>query len=817
LCDAENVNLKCFDKRTGELLWNRLESNPFLDEVGDVWTEVTVAKWARSLAYNITESMTSSVTVAGHEDAPSYKPAWNEPAGWQPSVDKIIRKISGATGAVIAEYPKGPVTWASGFGDNPGEFVNDGRVVTPLSRTVPFKVFTLSSEGDDTRLGYVIGPVAGSFVDTITFAVSSDGEALPATPPSPAVISPADLAADIRVSLLANFGDAVTDVTVTGGTVQGSEIEIVITWAHRDYHIGGITITRDFPDPPVPPPAFHLRGGQIGMYPFANPAGFTWGQKGWKEKIPVHGSFPDYEWHFGAGDTIQWCDNGSVTSVDARSPVGGVLRNYAMLNFDVSSSPWALNWIRGTVAEDSYLPSDEWSGGTSMYSRRLVFDDGQSSNGLRIQDFVTRGGWSRVYYNKVADTSYTHDVNGGVSMTQVSDNGSEYYLYTGPGKPDGRHITSDQYAGVMQHFKRNNNLTSKNILDNDGEQEERSRGGYAVGESYPVNYNAMRPAENTSLILDGQDRGTVPVATIPRDEPLNQLPVRGLSTSMRVACGFDASAVYVAGEADKNPLYDVSRNLVSEPIVAGSYLHGTYSAPHDAGYIDRLYAGRGNLYESLFIFYPSSSENFGVTDCKWRVVFQSPLSSGESAVSEWFDFDATLSQVNASLLSSFGTVATGQLREVEAVKFFDNTIFPLDSPAYQAPTDDYMLWQFGVTVEVNVNRGATGPYYFLLAHPYDWVPPWTYNLPVEWGPLDDPGPTLPSAAGAPGYPMSMNIQLKDVVRSPIKEIGSMDWTGQTVHWTRNWSGNNTGVTSAWVHDTRMIVSGSEVRAEIATT
>ena len=102
LCDSETVNLKCFDKLTGELLWNRLESNPFLDEVGDVWTEVTVSKWARSLAYNITESMTSSVTVAGYEDAPSYKPAWNEPAGWQPSVDTIIRKINGATGAVIA-------------------------------------------------------------------------------------------------------------------------------------------------------------------------------------------------------------------------------------------------------------------------------------------------------------------------------------------------------------------------------------------------------------------------------------------------------------------------------------------------------------------------------------------------------------------------------------------------------------------------------------------------------------------------------------------------------------------------------------------
>ena len=801
LCDSETVNLKCFDNITGELLWNRLESNPFLDEIGDVWTEATVSKWARSLAYNITESMTSSVTVAGHEGA-----------GWQPSVDKIIRKINGATGAVIAEYPQGAVTWASEFGDNPGEFVNNGRVITPLSRTVPFKVFTLSSEGDDTRLGYVIGPVAGSFVDTVTFTVSSDGEALPATPPSPAVISPDDLAADIRVSLLANFGDAVTDVTVTNGTVQKSQIEIVITFAHRDYHIGGIAITRDFPDPPVSPPAFHSGGGQIGMYPFTNPSGFTWGQRGWKERIPVPGSFPDYEWHFGVGGRAQWCDNGSVTSIDARTPTSE-LSNYAMLNFDVSSSPWALNWIKGLVAGDSYLPSDEWSGGTSMYSRSLVFDDGSYGSGLRIHDLVTRGGWSRAYYTKVTYPGrITHDINGGVSMTQTSDNGSEYYLYTGPSVPDGRHITSDQYPGVLQHFKRNNNLTSKNILD-EHEQEERTRGGSGEGESYPMNHNVMRPAENTSLILDGQDRGTVPATAIGRDEPINQLPVRGLSTSMRAPCGFDSSAVYVAGEADKNPLNNVYGNPVIEPVVAGSYLHGTYSAPHDAGYIDRQYFGRGNRYWSEFVFHPSSSENFSVTDCKWRVVFESPVSGGESAVSEWFDFDATLSQVNASLLSSFGTVATGQLEEVDAVKFVDNPIFPLDSPAYQAPAEDYMLWQSGVTVEVSVNRGLYGG---LLAHPYDWVPPWTYNLPVEWGPLDDPGPTLPSGAGAPGYPMSMNIQLKDVVPSPVKEIGSMDWTGQTINWTRNWSGSNTGVTTAWVHDDRMVVLGSEVRAEINT-
>lgn len=786
-----NVNLKCFDKLTGELLWNRLETSPFVDEVGDVWTD---ASQQLAKKYDLT-SIGSDQLDRQELEGRAYLSNLLE-VSYRTLYRRSARHIDGETGELIKEYILGtdengvrPVIWptvSEGWGANAGEIIRNGKMLTSLSTSVPVAAYL---SGGPTTIRYTIGPTGASYVDEVTFYCSSDGEPLPTSPTlDPVVLSPNYTAIEIRDEILNQWSDVVTDVVVvSGNTIARTMLIIDITFTHEDFHIGGVKIGR-----------LPVTTGGVGAYNFDNPADTTYGISGygWFDPPPAGNGWGQWNWEYGASGRAQWCDDGSVSTVSANRTVfsGRTQIHYRVLNFDVSSSPWTERWRApvGDLNRQTLWEAEDWE----------------------LHGFVTSGGWSRVYSTATALTTLYGIHSQVVSMSETSDNGATTLMYGTSEKPDGDKLTSDEQSGVLQHGEQNMNVYEDGFFYKPDWQPNRQF----------LQYYPKAISHNTSRVEDG-----IPPEIGATDYVYNQFPKQGLTTGMRKPVGFDESSVYVAGHTT-----DPSAGAYDPVTVAASRGFDSYTArTFGATSIIERQLG-GYHYSPLYVhpvqFYFSNTTNFSVQDCKWRIVI---TAEGIPVTTDWFEHSATIDEVNASLLDSFGSELTGwngPIYEYQTVKWEEEratemgTAYAIgeieDAGNHIEPMGNHMLWQHGGRLSIRINRGwADG----LVTRPEFWAgpngEPWSYNLPYEWAPLpyvipDDPSSGYATPTSPPARPVTIRIELTDVVRYDVKEIGSMDWTGRNFNWSRNWSRNETGVTWGRVHAGRMLVAGRSVKAEI---
>ena len=818
------VTLKCFDKLTGELLWNRFEIRPVVDEVGDVWTarsELVAEKYHLVEVGNDPESLMARDEISSQQ---TYD--------FRNLTKLIVRHIDGLTGVLVKEYPvslvksgytKGPVLWPAqreGYAANAGELINNKRIITTMSPLLPVAVRVLS----DSSMQYIIGPVGHVSVESIRFDCGTQGESLPNV--DPVVLDPYLTSEEIRETIMLQLADAVVDVSVTGGAIAKAMVTIDIEFAHGDYCLNSVQITKTGSRPPAQHEHHEILRytKAVGVYDFENPDFSTWGPKGYPEFDPNGGPYGwgGAKWKHGANNRTQWCDNGSVTSlsVDERFGTKNTL-DYRLCNFDISTELWTENWQEAEFGHVGEIDTD-WTLGDTAVSNLYWEEDWQ------MVAFATSGGWSRAYHTAQSIQDHHLWYRPVQSMFQVSDDGEAKHTYYAGDQPTGDKLTSDEQTGILTHFETNRQL---------------SENGY----NYIANlwrslatiiYKCHGIPQNTSRILDGVPPNSSGLVGYQHD----QFPVQGLTTGGREPVGFDGQAVYFCGgpggeqwATDQGEIKVAARTSMGLPASDPErYKH--------TNHINRQIGDSVTLYVHTAIFNFSTDRNFNVESCEWRMNF---TARNITITSEWFEHGATEDEINASLLNSFGSELTGYngsngLYEHQTVRFIDTTMDgynrlldlgildpnnenydPHFERPYYEPRGNHMLWQHGGRVEVRINRGYVSG---IVTRPELWSgpngEPWSYNLPYEWAPLeyvdeDDHSLGFETPTQPPANRVMMDIELRNVIPCAAKEIGSMDWTGQNISWSRNWSGSETGATWGAVHASRMLVAGREVPGEKA--
>ena len=230
------MTLKCFDAETGELLWNRVESQPLVDDAGNLWTTrfEVAATGVSEMVFNRVQTIPRTLS------APTAAASRELYRNW-------LRKLDGATGLVVAEYDQGLESESVPFsaGTNPGEVINSaGQSMRNVSQDVVISI-------DQTAAGmvadYYVGPLMGQAVQSIVWEAGTIGEPLPSV--NPVAVVPADSPDDVASKIVAAFGAAVTSVdvaavTAAGATLENSQYRIRVEWADADYYLQTMQVQR---------------------------------------------------------------------------------------------------------------------------------------------------------------------------------------------------------------------------------------------------------------------------------------------------------------------------------------------------------------------------------------------------------------------------------------------------------------------------------------------------------------------------------------------------------------------------------------------
>jgi len=783
-------NLKHYEHDTGDVVWQRLEQNPTVDEAGDVWTTRTEQISSSGDVSTIAEVQT------GFANLP--KPGGNKNYSLY---QQYVRKIDGPLGSLLAEY--GQIvnrrqTAESLWGDNYLK-VNYGEIINSSGQCLLTVDGLTSSDGTNVQVlfenlpesgstgltTYYIGPTVAARVSQFTFRVGT----YPGTVSLPAgvtdaVVNPTDSAATIQGTLSTAFGDAATSVAVTSGTgatINTGQMKIVVQWGHPEWYLAQLKITRSA--------TARATGGFV--WDTVNAVVDSHGE-GTYRSTP---SDPDTN-VWGPDQYLRWCDNGSVSSLAVDTAWVSNANYWRMVNWDVSGASFSSNWDVG-IFDATANPTDLDVATSGVRFEPLPHQFRERGH-WAVLGLNTAGGYSRAWYSNLREGSpqfsQESDFRALVDYsTQVADAGTGWQRYTGTWLVNGAEgsavfggsigwgkssqkdvmLTSSTQSGFVIHAPEEMQL----YFNDDGL-------GWGTGPR-PAGKMFARHITNHSARFD--DGATTNAA---------QKPQAGLATHAKRPQGFDTTHIYVAGEVD-DPTKNTDGSNKPEPVMVATTLYEEGIA--NKGFIDQYFDIKSTVGGPYWDrrYYIAATEQFAVDTCQWRIKFHSANNPLTPTYTSWYEHDDNLATVNTSLVAQFGTDV--------AMSFFGGG--PSDQPVWftevSSPPSQGMVWQHDVVL--NQAIPAEQP---LESDPALYTAP-NLTIPKWW--RGSYGPPNGQQSGM--LTMECDIELRHVVRLVGGEIGRIAWDGLTSDWSKDWSASQGGVYWGRLHGEKYYVHGPDVPCE----
>ena len=242
--------------------------------------------------------------------------------------------------------------------------------------------------------------------------------------------------------------------------------------------------------------------------------------------------------------------------------------------------------------------------------------------------------------------------------------------------------------------------------------------------------------------------------------------------------GFNSlSIAFITDPLVSNPA-DESTISVGDPAVLGTFLSGILND-------DLVEVRYWQIWWEIF----QDNDLIPTGDAEWRFKW-SKYASSTTLYSPWFALDITLTELNAELLTLFGTDADGNLNCEAETGIYSNGVTADNTTAGTFP-----LYLQGL--KINARGAKTVP----------------DQEAMETPPIFVFGNGL-NAENAYAQINPLVVQVRSFENARPKQFGSLAWSDGDIDWNRNWSTSPSKLAStAVVHADQMYVLGVPVCAE----
>jgi len=734
---VESVNLKVFSADGAGLRWNRDVGQWTVDANGDVWgmnrsAGLGPAFWVGTGGSSTTntrtvlkpvpygESQSRMITVSRYNRLTGVK---------EYSVSRERHKSAIDTSIVSVAFRRSR---------EPGAAITTDGMVTGNSSTQRRFYMEYGIDPDDGLVHYFLRPNLGKGIVSAELFIGDDS----------ALIGLADSSVTIRDVMMTGLGDYIDDVSVvmpTGEWATGG-VEIIVDYTDMDSNYIDEVEVKTIQNPPTEIGwKVDILNNQVVSYGTGN------------RFIPGNGfDGGDREWGLTSG---LWCQDGLLVGVKGYSSADVTRHSpivYHLIKVDTSTSPWTKVWEYPVQEENT-----QWQNTTL--------------GNWGIGELLVYGDYVRLLHDGFQSGSGASAANRyGIFMTQVPQDGSERLRFSGPNifpsQTQTTAITSDTTDGVLTGEKTQAWVWNyKSVLD--------SLEGNGVGETKA--YSSLKL--NNVLYRDGE------AALSP---PLNGVTEANIhqSTAMfgGLAFGHSEDGIFFLGREDDDTYDGPPKILLKGPqpsfqgvdTGADAVPASTIFPPNNQYYFHSYFyeVGNNKRYSQIQWAFYVTLGNVIVVPPEDELFPHNANPPQGGAISEWFDENTTIEQVNQSLLDTFGTVSytNGGLDSDYPVARMVSTY------GINVETDQGCAFQRGVPLEFRFSNAST-----LMFNPGQKTPPvWNNDQLAQVG-------------------FKVNVITRSYKIPGQGEIGLCDWNGQVI-WSHS-DGNGTAQPEGTVYKNSMYV------------